>query len=281
MIKIFILVIILVCVFNFILFNKETFYQNYGGSEPLPEVTAIKENQILNILKNDPDIYRKYLKNLNDSDQEILDLYQEYSDLRDYIKEKKFDNLNKNLNQLRNNYNNTKKKLERILYNKYNPNKINFYDENQEFKDRMKTFISSLKDIKEGVPQKYYENKLTLYPNDKKSLKIELNKIQEQIYLFNLNGSCLKYNDDKNYIYSTCSNTDNSFWFRVAKIYDKYHFNQFIKNNKITGSQSFNYPLYLIIPYNDYDNAVTIKDNQLSIQSLDDESVRENQIFYE
>lgn len=278
MIKIFILVIILVCVFNFILYNKESFYQ---GPEPLPEVTAIKENQILNILKNDPDIYRKYLKNLSDNDQEILDLYQEYSDLRDYIKEKKFDDLNKNLNQLRNNYNNTKKKLERILYNKYNPNKNNFYDENKEFKDRMKTFILNLKDIEKGTPEKVYENKLTLYPNDKKSLKIELNKIEEQIYLFNLNGSCLKYNGDKNYIYTTCNNTDNTFWFRVAKIFDKYHFNQFIKNNKIVSSQSYNYPLYLIIPYNNYNNAITIKDNQLTIESLDDESIRENQLFYE
>ena len=43
-------------------------------------------------LKNDPNIYRSYLRKINKSDKEIMAAYQEYTNVRDFIQRKKFRN---------------------------------------------------------------------------------------------------------------------------------------------------------------------------------------------
>ena len=71
--------------------------------------------------------------------------YWEYTDIRDFIQRKKYD-LKDNLHLIKNlKYENTKK-LENLIYNKFKPNRNNFYEKNTEFSLKMKSFLSNLKE---------------------------------------------------------------------------------------------------------------------------------------
>ena len=88
------------------------------------------------------------------------------------------------------------------------------------------------------------------------------------------------YNGNKQYMTGTCNLEDNRFLFRVVEIYDEYHFNQFLTSNKISQSDDYRFPFYLIIPYLDYKKAIAIKNDMLSINPINDLDTRENIIFY-
>ena len=173
-----------------------------------------------------------------------------------------------------------KKKLENLLYNKFKPNRNNFYEKNTNFILKMKSFLSNLKETTPKSTDVEIKNKLVLKPNDQNSSNIELNKIDNQIYVVNINRSCLMYNGNKQYMTGTCNLEDNRFLFRVVEIYDEYHFNQFLTSNKISQSDDYRFPFYLIIPYSDYKKAIAIKNNMLSINPINDLDTRENIIFY-
>ena len=231
-------------------------------------------------LKNDPNIYRGYLRQFGKADQDLIDAYQEYTNIRDFIQRKKYEDLKENLQLIKTKYENTKKKLENLLYNKYRPNRKNFYEKNSEFTIRMKSFLSNLKDSTPESSNVELQNKLVLKPNDLNSKNIELNKIDDQLYVVNINSSCLKYYGNKQYKAETCDLNDDGFLFRVVEIYDEYHFNQFIENNKISQSDGYKFPFYLIIPYSDYKKAVALRYDKLSINPINDTETRENIIFY-
>ena len=55
---------------------------------------------------------------------------------------------------------------------------------------------------------------------------------------------------------------------------------QFIENNKISQSDGYKFPFYLIIPYSDYKKAVALRYDKLSINPINDTETRENIIFY-
>ena len=130
--------------------------QSDGSARQTLPAYSISEQQ-LEILQNDPNIYREYLKGLTENDKEILDLYQEYTTIRDFIKKRNFEDLKNDLEEIRNNYENTKKKLENVLYNKFKPNKTDFYEKNSEFLSKLKSFISNLRETKNLIE---IENKL-------------------------------------------------------------------------------------------------------------------------
>ena len=59
-----------------------------------------------------------------------------------------------------------------------------------------------------------------------------------------------------------------------------YHFNQFVTNNKVSQSDGYKFPLYLIIPSSDLKKAVAVRYNKLSINPINDTDTRNNIIFY-
>ena len=78
----------------------------------------------------------------------------------------------------------------------------------------MKSFISNQKKQHKSTDVEI-KNKLVLKPNDENSSSIELNKIDNQIYVVNINRSCLIYNGNKQYMTGTCNLEDKRFLFRV------------------------------------------------------------------
>ena len=148
----------------------------------------------------------------------------------------------------------------------------------------MKSFLSNLQKTTPKSSNVEIKNKIILKPNDYNSINLELNKIDDKFYVVNINFSCLKYLGNKKYKTETCNDPndlkDPGFLFRVVEIYDEYHFNQFVTNHKISQSDGYKFPFYLIIPYSDYKKAVVLKNNKLSINPINDLDTRENIIFY-
>ena len=185
-----------------------------------------------------------------------------------------------NLVAIKNKYENTKKKLENLIYNKYQPNRNNFYEKKTDFTLKMKSFLSNLKETNPKSSNIELQNKLVLKPFDKNSNNLELNKINDKFYVVNLNFGCLKFDGNKKYSTETCDLKDPTFLFRVVEVYDEYHFNQFVTNNKVSQSDGYKFPLYLIIPSSDLKKAVAVRYNKLSINPINDTDTRNNIIFY-
>ena len=134
----------------------------------------------------------------------------------------------------------------------------------------------------------YNEYKLVLKNQNNK--KIELNKINDDLYIINLNNKILSYKDNK---YDTIpllgsfeniSSINPDICFRLVEIKDLVHLNEFIINDNVENIL-IEYPLYLISPKDENFKGITIHnktelDNErLSIQSFTKEMIN-NQIFY-
>ena len=96
------------------------------------------------MLSKDEDLKRAYLNKMAQDDKYILDKYRELNDLKNYIKNNQFNVIKSNLEAIKKQYNDTKIKLERLIFNKYKTNSINFYEYNNEFKQKLMSFINDI-----------------------------------------------------------------------------------------------------------------------------------------
>ena len=131
----------------------------------------------------------------------------------------------------------------------------------------------------------YNDYKLVLKNKDNNNL--ELNKIEDNIYIVNLNSQIIKYTGKNEYNTTPFSynkdiiNNNKSVCFKVIKITDLIHLNQFI-TDKYIEDDLLEYPLYLINSLSSNKVFITIHNEegqQLSIQHLTKEMIN-NQIFY-
>jgi hypothetical protein len=136
----------------------------------------------------------------------------------------------------------------------------------------------------------YNTSKVVLKNEDNKSL--ELNSIKNNIYLVNLNSQLLEYTKYNDYKLISVPGAPNDeiiikkpeLCFRLLEIKDLNHLNQFITDGK-KKDDLFEYPLYLIVPYKSYKEAITIhgktdlSSEQLSIELITNEMITK-QIFY-
>lgn len=146
-----------------------------------------------------------------------------------------------------------------------------------------------------------YKTNILLYNTSKVVLKnkdnrnLELNSIKNNIYLVNLNSQLLEYNKYDDYKLKSVPSEPNNeiilkkpeLCFRLLEIKDLNHLNQFITDEKII-HDLYEYPLFLIVPYKSYKEAITIHgktdtnsehSEQLSIELIKNELI-DKQIFY-
>ena len=109
--------------------------------EPFIETTY---EDIMHMIETDEDIKRTYLNNYAEADKVILKKYRELNDLKNYIQNNNFKELKSNVEQIKKKYYDTKIKLERLIFNKYKTNSINFYEYNNEFRQKLKSFINDI-----------------------------------------------------------------------------------------------------------------------------------------
>jgi len=258
--KYIILILILLMCLIIIRYTKEQF---------------ISYTDMISQFKTDEDIFRTYLNKENKLDQAILDKYKELQELREYLIQKKYKDRIEDLEKVKINYDNTKKKLYKLMYNSYKPNNNNFQEKQMEFKNKLKLFIDNEKQSNKVINEK----ELVLTNN--KNKPISLTNYKNDFYIINLNGNRLKYDCKKYYEASWTPKTDEigKFLFHIIKIIDLHHFNQFIHIKQ--NDDIFSYPLYLIIKpdCDNIDNFITIKNNDLSIQPLN-KKILQHQIFY-
>jgi hypothetical protein len=141
---------------------------------------------------------------------------------------------------------------------------------------------------------KEYKKNIDLYNNYKFILKngankqLELNKIEENIYIINLNSQIIEFRKSKDYKtipllheYNNIISTKPSICFKLIEIFDLNHLNQYLINEPIKVNL-FEYPLYLITPISQTTDVITIHNDggeQLSIEPLNKKLIS-NQIFY-
>ena len=99
---------------------------------------------IMHMIETDEDIKRTYLNNYAEADKVILKKYRELNDLKIYIQNNNFNELKSNVEQIKKKYYDTKIKLERLIFNKYKTNSINFYEYNNEFRQKLISFINDI-----------------------------------------------------------------------------------------------------------------------------------------
>jgi hypothetical protein len=141
---------------------------------------------------------------------------------------------------------------------------------------------------------KQYKKNIDLYNNYKFILKngdnkqLELNKIEENVYIVNLNTQIIEFDKSNNYKtipipgdYKDIILNKPEVCFNLIEILDLNHLNQYLKNETIKDNL-FEYPLYLITPLNSPNHVITIHNDlgeQLSIEPLNKKSIIK-QIFY-
>lgn len=288
-------------------------------------------------------------------DKTIITKLDEYKKLKETLEKKQINEINEDIETLKNRYNKTKIQLENILFNKFRPNRLNFNDNQQAFKLKLNSFIDDLKGEKikitnygsidtaqcgnnwklpDNVPPinnkeknntdntnitysyfnpytkcckdniskdsciSQYKKNVKLYNEYKVVLKnqnnkkLELNKIKDNIYIVNLNSKIINYDKYTNRydiipILGTFEDiiiSNISVCFKLVEIKDLIHLNQFITKDPLE-DKLIDYPLYLIIPYEINNKAITIHERtnidgeKLSIQPLSKEMINA-QIFY-
>ena len=114
--------------------------------EPFINITLV---DYMEMLSKDEDIKRGYLNKMAVADKDILDKYRKLNDLKNYIKNNQFNEIKSNLDAIKKQYIDTKIKLERLIFNKYKTNSINFYEYNNEFKKKLMNFINNINSYEE------------------------------------------------------------------------------------------------------------------------------------
>ena len=141
---------------------------------------------------------------------------------------------------------------------------------------------------------KQYKKNIDLYNKYKIVLKngnnkhLELNKIEDDIYLVNLNSQIIEYNKTNDYktipipgTYDNIISSRPEICFKLIEIYDLNHLNQYLTNDLIV-SDLLEFPLFLIKPLKSNKDTITINNDagqQLSIEPITKKTI-DKQIFY-
>lgn len=264
--KYIILLLILLMSFIIIKYTKEKFIDIDG-------------KQLLTEFVYDEDIVREQLHKLQTNDVDVINKYNELQKLKEYLIEKQLKEHVENLESVKLNYENTKKKLYSLIYNNYKPNLDNFDEKQLEYIDKLNSTI-------EPTTNQVYGNeasKLSLLSNfggpRSTNLELQLNQFKNDYYVININGNRLYYNNNIVKVDEWDDNNKKPFLFQIIKIFDLHHLNQFAPNINSENIIQFNFPFRLILKEDDKKNLfVTVKDGNISIRPLTKNDIK-YQIF--
>lgn len=263
--KYIILLLILLMCFIIIKYTKEKFIDIDG-------------KQLLTEFVYDEDIVRAQLNQLQTTDKAVIDKYNELQQLKEFLIEKKLKDHVENLESVKSNYENTKKKLYSLIYNNYKPNLDNFDEKQLEYIDKLNSII----DPNNTINQVYKPKELSLLSNfggpGSTNLELQLNQFKNDYYVININGNILYYNNTV-----TVDDWDHTnkqqFLFQIIKIFDLHHLNQLAPNINSENIIQFNFPFILILKEEDKEKLfVTVKDGNISIRPLTKNDIK-YQIF--
>ena len=263
--KYIILLLILLMSFIIIKYTKEKFIDIDG-------------KQLLTEFVYDEDIVREQLNKLQTNDVAVIKKYNELQQIKEYLIEKQLKEHVENLESVKLNYENTKKKLYSLIYNNYKPNLDNFDEKQLEYIDKLNSMI----DPNNTTNQVYKPKELSLLSNfggpRSTNLELQLNRFKNDYYVININGNRLSY--DSNTVVKDWDHSNKQpFLFQIIKIFDLHHLNQFAPNINSENIIQFNFPFRLILKEDDKKNLfVTVKDGNISIRPLTKNDIK-YQIF--
>lgn len=295
------IVLIIIIIISLISYNHDNF-KNYKHNYD-------HEKQKLNkykLLSKDDLVLRELLQ--KNQDDELVKKFKEYSNLKNYLIKTNLENVKYKINDIKSKYNKNKKELEILLYSKFKPNLDNYYEKNNDYYEQLHNFMNNyiiqnkFKDenvnsikrcITNGPELCYYVLSNYLIENEK---KISLTRVDKKnnLYTIDLNNLTLEYNL-KDQIYDKTSqfklneteydplnkhdeNYINKFYFLLQKIININQLNSFMINED-TVKSTFKYPLYILVPYNYTKHLLTMRNNELSLEPINNDNLK-NQIFY-
>lgn len=227
--------------------------------------------------------------------QKILNDFKKYSLAIKDVKTKKEKNYN-TLKLLKDNYDNSKKKIEKIYFNKSKPN-YNFIEEQKDFNNKLINFIDkhniSSSNLKNSNTNSNIRKMQSQYDNNNVLLYLRNVDILENEYIINFNNNYLKYNSTNKYDNielqnitepTNEQNLNDSFKFKIIRILNDDDLNFYMEdedslNEKIGPKYNLRYPLYIIHPNKSFKKILTIRNNNVSLEPINELNSIRNQTF--